>query len=49
MQLSEKRKIFSNFFLNFVNLDSILHIFQIKITLKVDAFLNLRTLENVVR
>ena len=48
MQLTMKTKIFSNFFLHFLNLDSILNIFKKKITLIVDVFLKLRTVKNVV-
>ena len=49
MQLSKKQKIFSNFFLPFVNLDSILNIFKKTMTLLAHVFLNLRTPKNVVR
>ena len=49
MQLFQKRKIFSSFFLNFLNLDSILNIFKSKMTLIADIFSNLPTLENVIR
>ena len=51
MQLSQKQKIFSEFFLflHFVNLDSIFKNFQKKMTLIADVFLNLRTRKNVVR
>ena len=49
MQLAQKRKIFSAFFLNFLNLDSILHMFTKKMTLTADVFLNLRTPKYVVR
>ena len=43
MALSQKRKIFSDFFLQFVNLLSVLNIFQKMMTLIDDVFLNLRT------
>ena len=50
MQLSQKQK---NFFLIFFFLsgilNSILNIFQKKITLRADAFLNLNTPKNVIR
>ena len=50
MQLSQKRKTFSpRFFLHFRNLDSISNIFEKKMTLIADVFLNLRTAKNVVR
>ena len=49
MQLFQKRKIFSRFFLNFLNLDSILNIFKNKMTLIADIFSNLPTLKNVIR
>ena len=48
MQLSQKRKIFSNFFFTFVNLDSILNIFKNKMTVITDVFLNIRTPKDVV-
>ena len=43
MHLSEKRKIFSEFFLHYVNLESILNIVIKKMTLIPDIFLNWRT------
>ena len=49
MQLSQKRKIFSPFFLPFRKLDLILNIFEKKMTLIADVFLNLRTPKEVVR
>ena len=52
MQLSQKRKIFSEFFFffwYFVNLDSILNILKKRMTLIGDVLLNLRTRKNVVR
>ena len=50
MELSQKRKIsFGSFFLHFLNLDSILNIFQQKMALIADVFLNLWTPKNVVR
>ena len=50
MQLSQKRKDFSKYYLHFLNLNSILNILQKKNdphSLKV--FLNLRTPKNVVK
>ena len=41
-QLSQKRNLLSKIFLHFLNLDSILKIFQKKITLIADVFLNLQ-------
>ena len=49
MQLSQKRKIFLNIFLHFVNLDLILNILRKRMTLSVDLFLNLQTPRKVVR
>ena len=49
MQLSQKQKIFSEFFLQFGNLDSILNIFKKQMTLIADVSLNLRTPKNLVR
>ena len=49
MQLSEKRKYFMNFFLNFPNLDSVLNIFKTNMMLLADVYLKLRTPEKVVR
>ena len=43
MQLSQKRKIFSDIFLQFLNLLSILKISNKKMTLVDNVFLNLRT------
>ena len=43
------KKLLPDFFLYFRNLDSILNIFKKKMTLIADAFLNLRTLKNLVR
>ena len=48
MQLSQKRKIFSKFFFNFLSLDSTLNIFKKKMTLIAGAFSNLRTRKDVV-
>ena len=48
MQLSQKQKIFSDSFWNFVNLDSILKIFKNNLNLIADVFSNLRTLKDVV-
>ena len=49
MQLSQKRYIFSELFLHFLNLDSILKIYEKKMNLIADVFLNLRTPKNMVR
>ena len=49
MQLSQKRYVFSELFLHFLNLDSILKIYKKKMNLIADVFLNLRTPKNVVR
>ena len=49
MQLSQKRYVFSELFLHFLNLDSILKIYEKKMNLIADVFLNLRTPKNVVR
>ena len=49
MQLSQKPKIFSNFFFHFLDLHSILNISTEKKTLIADALMNLRTPEAVVR
>ena len=50
MQLSQKQKIICQFFfLYFVNLDSILNIFEKRMTIIADVFLNLRTLKDAVR
>ena len=48
MQLSQKGKTFSEFFLDFRNLNSISNIFKIKMTLLSDGVLNLQTPKNVV-
>ena len=42
-------ELFLDFFLLFWNLDSILKIFDVKMTLQDDVFLNLRTPKYVVR
>ena len=42
------KKNFLNYFVRFRNLDSILNIFQKKMTLIADVYLNLRTPKNVV-
>ena len=42
-------KHFLNFFLHFLNLDSILKLFKQEMTLIADVFLNWRTPYNVVR
>ena len=49
MHLSQKRKILAEFFLQFLNFDSILNIFKKKMTLMDDILLNVRTPKNVVR
>ena len=49
VQLSHKLKIFCDFFLHFLNSDSIYKIFRKKITLLSDVFMNLQTPKNVVR
>ena len=53
MKVCRKRKLvshfFFNFFFNFLNLDSILNIFGKKMTLIADAYLKLRTSEELVR
>ena len=51
MHLSERRKMFSFFFLiflHFLNLGSILNIFEKNMTLTADVYLNLRTTKDVV-
>ena len=49
MQISQKRKTFSEFFWHFVNLDSILNIFKKKMILIANISWNLRTHKNLVR
>ena len=50
IQLSQKqKKDFTNFFLQFGNLDSILKIFKKKMNFIADVDLSLRTPKNVVR
>ena len=53
MELYQKQKFFSKYFLKFfslfLNLDSILNILKKKITLIADVFLNLQTPKYVVR
>ena len=49
MQLSQKWKILSNFFLHFVNVDLILNIFREKMTLMANVFFKLRAVKDVVR
>ena len=44
-----KKKLFLNFFVRVLNLDSILNIFEKKMILIADVFLNWRTPKNVVR
>ena len=48
MQLSQKRKIFSNSLLHFLNLHSIFNIFEKNMTLIANVFLHLRTPKYVV-
>ena len=48
MHLSKKQEIFSDFFLHFFNLDSILIISKKKTTLRADISFNFRTPKNVV-
>ena len=43
------KQLFLNFFSHFRNLHSIVNIFEKKMTLRADVFLNLRTPENLVR
>ena len=45
----KNKKLFLDFFVRFRNLDSILKLFEKKMTLIADVFLNLRTPKNVVR
>ena len=47
--ISETKKDFPNFLLHFGNLDSLLRIFNKKMTLIADVVLSLRTAKNVVR
>ena len=49
MDVSQKRKIFSEFFLHFLNLDSIFNSLKKKMTLIAYDFFNLRTPKHVVR
>ena len=49
MQLSQNKNPFMNFSLDFRNLVSILNIFQKKMTVIADVFLNLQTFKKVVR
>ena len=44
----KKEKYLLNFFLHFLNLDSILYIFKKKMVLIADVFLSLRSQKNVV-
>ena len=48
MQLSQKQKLFSDSFSNFVNLESILNIFKKNMNLIADVFSNLRPPKDVV-
>ena len=48
MQLSQKRKTFSNSSLHFLNLHLIFNIFEKNMTLIANVFLNLRTPKYVV-
>ena len=45
----KNEKLYLNFFLHFLNLDSISNIFQKKMTLIANLFFNLRTPKYVVR
>ena len=47
LHLTEKRKTFSNFSLHFLNLDSVLNVFEKNMTLIADVFVNLRTPKDV--
>ena len=49
MQLSQKQKTFFHFFLDFKNLYYILKIFQKKMTLIADVFLEIMARKNMVR
>ena len=49
MQLSKKRKIFSNFSFYFVNLHSILNFFYKKMNVIANLFLNLWNPREIVR
>ena len=49
MHLSKKRKIFSDFFLHFINFNSISNISKKTMTVIADVFLKLRTPKNVFR
>ena len=49
IQLSKKQKVLSECFLDFLNLNPIFNIFEKKMTLTSDVFLNLRTSKDVVR
>ena len=49
MQLSQKQKTFSGFFLHLLYLDSISNYFKKNMILIADVFLKLQTLNNVVR
>ena len=49
MELSQKQKTFSEFFLHLLKLGSILKFINKEMTLMADVFLSLRTPKNVVR
>ena len=49
IQLSKKQKVLSECFLDFLNLNQIFNIFEKKMTLTSDVFLNLRTPKDPVR
>ena len=49
MQLSQKQKTFSQFFLHFWKVDKILNSFKLKMLLIADVFSKLRTPKNVVK
>ena len=48
MHLSQKRKIFSEFFLDFLNSASTWNIFEKKMTVIADIFFNVQTQKDVV-
>ena len=48
MHLSQKRKIFSNFFLYFINFNSVSNIFKKTMTVIADVFLKIWTPKNVI-
>ena len=48
MHLSQKRKIFSNFFLYFINFNSVSNIFKKTMSVIADVFLKIWTPKNVI-